>query len=184
MLQSTGHAGERCRPHYPAGCTPAVALRRPCPAAARQPLSVAARLPCCVPNKAPFCSPALSGLHMIHSCVASLLQGATELIPRIAACLAALPGAAVQHGARFESACVRLTDALQQLMQLPALEEAHRAQLSSGVKALLEVVVERGSRGREVEQGVPQKEEGKDGSIAGLRRALLHQSQTQVGSPS
>lgn len=113
--------------------------------------------------------------------IAFMLQGASELVPRIAACLAALPGAAVHHSARFEGACMRLTDALQQLMQLPTLEEPHRAQLSSGVKALLEVVVEQGSRNREVEQGATQKGEGKDGAIAGLRRALLHQSQTQVG---
>ena len=121
---------------------------------------------------------------MIIRYTAFPLQGATELVPRIAACLAVLPGAAVHHGARFEGACVRLTNALQQLMQLPALEEPHRAQLSSGVKALLEVVVERSSRSREVEQGAAQKEEGKDGAIAGLRRALLQQSQAQVRQPS
>ena len=127
--------------------------------------------------------PTLPWLHVTIWYIAFPLQSATELVPRIAACLAALPGAAVHHGARFEGACVRLTEALQQLMQLPALEEPHRAQLSSGVKALLEAVVERGSRGREVEQGAAQKEERKDGAIAGLRRALLHQSQAQVGQP-
>ena len=79
---------------------------------------------------------------------------------------------------------MRLTDALQQLMQLPDLDEPLRAQLSAGVKSLLEVVVERGSRSRKVEQGQTQKEEGRDGAVAGLRRALLHQSQAQVGSLS
>ena len=134
-----------------------------------------------MPNLSLSGMPTVPWLHMTTWYIAFLLQSATELVPRIAACLAALPGAAVRHGARFEGACVRLTQALQQLMQLPALEEPHRAQLSSGVKALLEVVVERGSRGREVEQGATQKEERKDGAIGGLRRALVHQSQAQMG---